>query len=131
MDIDGLIAEVTEIAEDVYRELGVGHVEAPYQKAMEVGLRLRGIRFEAQKVIEITYRDHYVGDCNLDLLIDKRLVVELKAAGQAAGPDHDQLAKYLRLLRLSHGLLVNFTKPGRSKKQKHAAGPEITPVRLL
>ena len=66
-DITDVIAE---LAKDIYRTLGSGHSEAAYQKAMEVGLRLQHVRFEAQKVIELTYQNHYIGEENIDLLVE-------------------------------------------------------------
>lgn len=125
-----LIAAITEIAEDVYRELGSGHLESPYQKAMEVGLRHKGIKFEAQKVSEIKYQETYVGECNLDLLVDKRVIVELKAAGQPnGGPDQQQLEKYMRLFKIRTGMLINFTKLRRTKNAEPIPDkPEITIV---
>jgi GxxExxY protein len=53
---------IREVAEDVYRELGSGHAECVYDAAMQVGLRLRGMQYEGQKVVELTYRGHHVGE---------------------------------------------------------------------
>lgn len=67
--MSGLAEQLKELGDDVYRTLGSGHTEAAYQKAMEVGLRLRHMKFEAQKVLELKYRDHYVGECYIDILV--------------------------------------------------------------
>jgi GxxExxY protein len=93
---------------------------------------LRGVKFEAQRVVEICYADHYVGDCNVDLVVGGLVVVELKAAGQqVAAPDRQQIEKYLRLMGLKHGLLINFAKSGRAKRAKEPADkPEITVIEL-
>ena len=75
-------ASIRKIAEDVYHSLGSGFSEEVYDRAMQVGLRLEGIPYESQKVLELKYRDHYVGEGYPDLLvrIDKKIVVvELKA----------------------------------------------------
>jgi GxxExxY protein len=55
------ILQVANIAHDVYTSLGPGFSEDVYERAMQVGLRLAGIRYENQKVVELKYRDHYVG----------------------------------------------------------------------
>ena len=123
-----LLNRISDIARDVYRQLGPGHMEAPYQKAMEVGLRLNGLSFEAQKVIEIKYHGFYVGDCNIDLLIEG-IAVELKAVAQALGePERQQLRRYMALLGVTSGLLINFAQAARSKKGALAHEPEIMTV---
>lgn len=109
------VERVSAIAREVYRALGPGHLEAPYQKAMEVGLRLAGLPFEAQKVIEIKYAGFYVGDCNVDLLVEG-VAVELKAVVQALGePERQQLRRYMALLNTTTGLLINFAQAARSR----------------
>ena len=52
------LISICQIAQDVYRVLGSGHPEIVYDRAMQVGLRLEGIKYESQKVIELKYRDH-------------------------------------------------------------------------
>ena len=53
---------IREIAEDVYKTLGSGFSEDVYDRAMQVGLRLAKIGYEGQKVVELKYKDHYVGE---------------------------------------------------------------------
>src|SRR5271155_352713 len=53
---------VGKIAHEVYQSLGSGFSEDVYDRAMQVGLRLAGIEYESQKVVELKYRDHYVGE---------------------------------------------------------------------
>ena len=133
-DLKNRMARVTDIiaalAKDIYRTLGSGHSEAAYQKAMEVGLRLQHVGFEAQKVIELTYQNHYIGEENIDLLVEsnsQEVIVELKAMNQNLGPpEEQQLRNYMRGLSVELGVLINFPQPGRTKgKQK--AEPEIEP----
>ena len=109
---------IRKIAEDVYRSLGSGFSEDVYDRAMQVGLRLGGIKYESQKVLELKYRDHYVGEGYPDLLvhIDKKVVVvvELKAVASRMGAgEEQQLRNYLKILGLERGLLINFQMPGR------------------
>ena len=61
--------KVKAIARDVYRSLGSGFSEDVYDKAMQVGLRLAGINYESQKVIELKYKDHHVGEGYPDLVV--------------------------------------------------------------
>jgi GxxExxY protein len=62
-------AVIRNIAEDVYKTLGSGFSEEVYDRAMQVGLRLANIGYEGQKVVELTYKDHYVGEGYPDLVV--------------------------------------------------------------
>jgi GxxExxY protein len=79
---------IKKIAKDVYRVLGSGFSEGVYDRAMQVGLRLAKIRYEGQKVVELKYKNHCVGEGYPDLVIHRggdKLVVELKAVGGEMG----------------------------------------------
>jgi len=84
---------------------------------MQVGLRLAHIKYENQKVVELKYKNHCVGEGYPDLVVQlgrEKIIVELKATGgQLGGPEDRQLRNYMRLLNASRGLLVNFQQPGR------------------
>lgn len=111
------ISAISRIAHEVYRSLGSGFSEDVYDRAMQVGLRLAGIRYESQKVVELRYRDHYVGEGYPDLLVHlgkQKVVVELKAvASDLEACEEGQLRNYMKLLGVSSGLLINFQTPGR------------------
>jgi GxxExxY protein len=112
-----MIKKVQKIAVDVYKTLGSGHPEIVYDKAMQVGFRLEKIKYESQKVIELKYKDHCIGEAYPDLVIhngQERLVVELKAVGGQMGiPEEQQLKNYLKILNFKEGLLINFQQPGK------------------
>ncbi len=126
------IKVVTALAEDVYRTLGSGFSEVVYDKAIQVGLRLAGIRYETQRVVELTYKGHFVGEGYPDLVVHfgrQRLVVELKAiAGELGPPEEQQLKNYLRYLKIPRGLLINFQYPPYRKEAKTKL--EVREVRL-
>jgi GxxExxY protein len=111
------ISPITKIAHEVYRSLDSGFSEDVYDRAMQVGLRLAGIRYESQKVVELRYRDHYVGEGYADLLVHlgkQKVVVELKAVSSDLGAcEEGQLRNYMKVLRVSSGMLINFQTPGR------------------
>jgi GxxExxY protein len=67
--VDSKMEEIKEIARDVYNTLGSGFSEDVYDRAMQVGLRLAGIPYESQKVVELKYKDHCVGEGYPDLVI--------------------------------------------------------------
>jgi GxxExxY protein len=125
-----IINQIARLAKVVDGELGSGFDECVYQKAMEVGLRLAKIRYEGQKVVELKFKDHYVGEGYPDLIVDvngKKLVVELKATGKLGGKEEVQVRSYMKILDIPCGLLINFQSPGTDvKKETQLEIREIT-----
>ncbi len=121
---------IKKIARDVYRTLGSGFSEDVYDKAMQVGLRLAKIAYEGQKVVELKYKDHCVGEGYPDLVVHfgaEKLVVELKAiSGELGVSEEQQLRNYLRILNLKRGLLINFQQPGRKQGKTRLDIREVT-----
>jgi GxxExxY protein len=125
-------AVLREIAGDVYASLGSGFNEIVYNRAMQVDLRLRGIKYESEKVLEVTYKEHYVGEGFADLVVrsgDDAVVVELKVQTSMMGePEKRQLRNYMTILGVEQGLLINFQKPEKRRKKNREDAPEILPV---
>ena len=93
---------------EVHRELGPGHEEHVYQKALEVELVARAIPFVAQHRIELTYKGHVVGQGRLDLLVRDAVIVEIKSV-EALGRVHvAQALAYLRITRHPLAIVINF-----------------------
>ncbi len=124
-----LIEKCQQIARDILNDLGSGFDESVYQKAFEVSLRLENIRYENQRVIPIFYRGFNIGDSRLDLIAyekEERLLIELKALSSSLSPKEEtQLKKYMALLNMPTGLLINFSQAGRSKSKETPLEPEI------
>ena len=93
---------------EVYRELGFGFLEAVYRRAMVLALIDRGLWVEAEARIPVEFRGHLVGDYRADLLVDQRLIVEVKAGEGLVAAHRAQLLHYLRATPVEIGLLVNF-----------------------
>ena len=126
-----VIGQLKKLADEVYRELGSGFDERVYQKAMEVGLRLAKIRYENQKVVELKFKNHYVGEGYPDLVLDingVKLVLELKAvAGKLGGKEEAQIRSYMKIVKIPYGLLINFQAPGSdAEKETNLDIREIT-----
>ena len=106
-----LTRAVIGCAFDVQNELGAGFLESVYEKAMVVALSEMGIRTEQQTPIGVKFRGHSVGDFYADLLVDGKVIVELKAVA-ALTPQHQaQLINYLKATAIQVGLLINFGNP--------------------
>ena len=111
------LEQVKKIAKDVYKKLGSGFQECVYDKAMQVGLRLAKIKYESQKVVELKYKDHYVGEGFPDIVVQMgkdKIILELKAVGSELGASEEQqLKNYMKILKIKYGLLINFQQPGK------------------
>lgn len=93
----------------VHTALGPGLLESVYEKALTRELELNGFCVENQVPVNITYRGVELGtQLKLDLLIDGRVVIELKAVTEVQPVHYKQLLTYLRLLDLKLGYLINF-----------------------
>ena len=112
MSDDRLSGEVIGAAIEVHRYLGPGLLESAYELALEHELRLRGLAVERQKAVVLKYKTIELGDgFRLDLLVDDRLLVEVKAIDCILSIHEAQLLTYLRLSGKHLGLLINFNVP--------------------
>jgi GxxExxY protein len=114
-----MILEVLRaLTQDIYDKLGSGFDEVVYQKAFEVGLRLRGIPYEAQRIVPVFYQGFYIGEGKPDLIVGngtEKVVIELKAVESVGHKERTQIENYLRVLDIPFGLLINFPQPTKSK----------------
>jgi GxxExxY protein len=107
-----LTAGVIRAAIEVHKVLGPGLLERLYEECLCHELALSGIRFQRQVMLGLKYKDLAVGAVyRMDLVVDARVVVEIKAVEQLLPVHHAQLLTYLRLGRYPLGLLLNFNVP--------------------
>jgi GxxExxY protein len=101
----------------VYNRLGYGFLEKVYANALLVELKKAGINAVAQSPIRVSYEGEVVGEYFADILVDDKVIVEIKAAKHLA-PEHEaQLLNYLKATALEVGLLLNFgTEPESRRK---------------
>ena len=92
----------------VYNTLGFGHKESVYQKALEVELTDLKVPFETQKKLPVKFKDKFVGSYQPDLIIDGKVIVELKSLSFIPEQLDAQLLQYLKITGFKLGLLVNF-----------------------
>jgi len=94
---------------EVHRILGPGLLESVYEDALCYELRLRGLRFKRQQSVPIPYKDIKLGtDLRLDLLVEDKVIVDLKAKETLSTIDKPKLLTYLRLSKRHLGLIINF-----------------------
>jgi GxxExxY protein len=106
--IDGLARAVIGAAMEVHTVLGAGFLEAVYEQALAIELEQRGIPFQRQFPIALTYKGIAIGEARLDFLIGGALIVELKAVEAIHPIHHAQVLNYLKATGHQLGLLMNF-----------------------
>ena len=103
-----LTGEIINAAHTVHNELGYGFLEKVYHKSLFIELSKRGYSVEFEKPIEVRYDNQIVGEFFADLLVENKVVVEVKAADKYASVFEAQLLNYLRAIGLEVGLIINF-----------------------
>ena len=96
---------------EVANELGPGFLESVYENAMIVALEDAGISVESQKPIDVSFRGRVIGNFFADLLVEDKVIVELKAAASLTPAHQAQVINYLNATGYQVGLLLNFGKP--------------------
>ena len=92
----------------VYNELGYGFLESVYRKAMAIALTERGLLVALEAPLEVRFRGQVVGVFRADILVEDRIIVELKASRRVGPEDEAQLLNYLKSTDLEVGLLLHF-----------------------
>ena len=104
-----LTQKIIGAALEVHRELGPGFLEYVYEEALCYELELRDVTFDRQKDLDIYYKDLLIPrKYKPDLLIENKVIVEIKATSGLTNIDEAQLLNYLKATRLRIGLLLNF-----------------------
>jgi len=94
---------------EVHREVGPGLIEKPYEEAMCHELHLRGLNFTRQRQVPFVYKGVTLSvDLRTDLVVENKVIVDLKSKEQVTAIDKLKVLTYLRLLNLRLGLVINF-----------------------
>lgn len=96
---------------EVHNTLGPGFLENVYEKALLQELRLREVEAENQKDIKVNYKGQEVGSYYADILVEKQIILELKAVDKLSGHHESQVLNYLKATGLPLGILINFGSP--------------------
>jgi GxxExxY protein len=107
--IDEISSDVIGVAMAIHREIGPGLLESVYETILASKLARLGYEVEQQKPLGFSFEDlEFPAAFKVDLLVDRRLVVELKSIERLQPVHSKQLLTYLRLMKLPVGLLINF-----------------------
>jgi GxxExxY protein len=108
-DIDAISGEVVDLAVRLHRELGPGLLENAYEMLLAARLEQLGLHVARQYPVNVTFEGvHLPAAFKIDLLIDQRLIVELKSVERLLPVHSKQVLTYLRLTKQPVGLLINF-----------------------
>ncbi len=119
MEIKELCYKVIGAAMRVHQFFGAGFLEEVYKNAMLVELGQMGVSAEAEKELPVDYHGVRVGDYKADIIVENRLILELKAVINLAKAHEAQLVNYLSATGISDGLLLNFGATSLQYKHKY------------
>ena len=110
MQLNFLSSQIIQAAINVHKGLGPGLLESVYQQCMIIELKEMDLSVESEVDLPVTYRGHSIDGLGfrLDLLVEDRVIVELKSVEQIKEVHKKQLLTYLRLSEKELGLLINF-----------------------
>jgi GxxExxY protein len=109
--LEALVESVVGAAYEVSNVLGAGFLEKIYERALLEELGLRGLRVEAQAPFAVAYKGKHVGTYAADLVVEDRLLVEVKCVDQFSTEHLAQCLNYLKASGLHLALLINFRRP--------------------
>ena len=111
MDINDITYKIRAAIFEVNRILGAGFLEKVYENALLIELKKRGLYAKAQVPINISYKGEIVGEYFADIVVENKVIIELKAVESILKIHEAQLLNYLKATGYKIGLLVNFTHP--------------------
>jgi len=103
---------IVGLAMEVHNELGYGFLEKVYENALMYLLRKNGIQSEQQKTIPVLFRGAIVGDYCADIIVEDKILLELKSVESIMSQHRSQILNYLKATQLHLGILLNFGKTG-------------------
>lgn len=103
--------KILEACFEVSNELGIGYLESVYEKSLLIALRQKGLKAENQVPLQVKFRGEIVGDFYIDILVEEKVLLELKVASGLSKENYAQTINYLKSTDIEVGLLINFGNP--------------------
>jgi GxxExxY protein len=113
---ESITSTILKVYYEVYNELGYGFLEKVYQNAMYLELQSCGFKVEAQKQIKVYFKKQLVGEYYSDLLVEDKVIIELKATELLMNIHVAQIMNYLKATPIEVGLLLNFGEEPEFKR---------------
>ena len=109
--------KIIKAAYKVHKTLGFGFLEKVYENALAIELRRMGLKAEQQKPLTVWYEGEVVGEYFIDMLVEEKVIVELKAVKKLLDIHEIQVLNYLKGCQLEVGLLLNFSESLKIKRK--------------
>ena len=93
---------------EVWDELGGGFLESVYEKSLSIALKNAGLNHKCQVHLDVYFKKHLVGEFISDIIVEDKVIIEIKAVNQLNKAHEAQLIHYLKATKMKIGLLVNF-----------------------
>jgi len=119
-----LSQKIIGAAHNVHKELGQGFLEKVYKNALAIELREAGLTCDLEVPMSVLYRGLVVGDYVVDMIVDGKIIIEVKAVSELNSVHEVQLVNYLKTTGLQVGLLINFGRSVQVKRRVFGFGPE-------
>ena len=111
MDLRDLTSTILNACFEVSNELGCGFLESVYEKSLEIVLREKGLKVETQVPLQVNFRNRIVGEFYADVVVEDKIMLELKAVKKIASEHIAQVLNYLKVTGMPVGMLINFGNP--------------------
>ena len=112
LDIEKLCTKVVDAGFNLHKDLGPGLLESAYEVILAEKLRSMGLDIDRQVPVDIDYAGlHIERAFKIDLLVERRLIIEIKSVERTLPVHSKQLITYLRFMNLTHGFVMNFGTP--------------------
>ncbi|MDE5643739.1 MAG: GxxExxY protein [Muribaculaceae bacterium] len=108
MTDDELIDRINKAAFEVRRNLTPGYLESIYQSALVLELRNAGLNVETEVPLSVSYKNYIIGNFKADIIVEKRIIIELKAVNNLLPIHEVQLVNYLQTTGYDKGILINY-----------------------
>ena len=118
-----LTSKIIECAYKVHNTLGFGFLEAVYQNALLIELIKAGLQAEKDKKIKVYYDNQVIGDYMADIIVEGKIILELKSVKELHPAHEAQLVNYLKATGLEVGLLLNFGESMEIKRKVFSPPP--------
>lgn len=125
MKYEDLTSVILECCFEVSNELGAGFLESVYERPLVVAFSQRGLQVRAQTPLKVKFRNVIVGDFYADLIVEGKVLIELKTVIRILSEHKAQVINYLNATGIEVGLLVNFANP---KLEYYRLYPSENPV---
>jgi len=111
MLFEELTRKILEVCFEVSNELGSGFLESVYQNALMIALTEKGLSAKSQEPLSVQFHSQPVGQFYADILVEDKVIIEIKAVSVLTGEHQAQVINYLKGTGKEIGLLVNFGRP--------------------